>query len=91
MTVTNFRYYQLGYAPLPDPRERQRPARNYHHTRWCEVDGTLYAKGKVYHRGDQSPTSSMTREHSTLTLGDTWHIAYRNTERESWSSGGRVD
>lgn len=92
MTTTNFRYYQTGYLALPDQRvNRDRAERNFHVTRWCEVNGVLYAKGRVSHRSGPSLDSRLTREHFTLTLGETWHRVYRNTERESWGQNGRVD
>jgi len=45
----------------------------------------------VIGRRRPSLDSRLTREHFTLTLGETWHRVYRNTERESWGQNGRVD
>jgi len=48
----------------------------------------IFAKGNVYHRNERG---RRTGQHRTLPLGAQWHLAYRNTERGSWTAGGRVD
>jgi hypothetical protein len=48
----------------------------------------FYCKGTVYHRNGRGTRSG---EHQTLKLGQEWHLAYKNTEIESRSMGGRFD
>lgn len=57
--------------------------RNSRHvvTRYAEVFGDSYAKGTCRH---------VAGEHRMLKL-DGWHLVIENTQKQSWSSDGRVD
>jgi hypothetical protein len=54
------------------------------------VDGeqAYLCRGMIRH---QDSRGYATREHRILRLGNVVHIAVRNTEKASWSAGGRVD
>ena len=61
---------------------------NEHVCRIFQPNDTIYARGKVYHK---NLFGRLTGEHRSLKLGDEWHVAFHNTEIESWSVNGKFD
>lgn len=63
---------------------------NKHTCRQVRLSETeIVCTGNVYHR--EPWDGAISGEHATVKLGRTWWHAWRNTERASWSVGGRFD
>ena len=75
------------------PVQRTGPSgSNLHVCKQLKLQGgkRIYVKGKVFHRFPFNG-NPLTNQHPTVNLGDEWHIAYHNTEVQSWSMDGSFD
>lgn len=85
---------KLRDTARPAPLPRDRTDSNVHEVRqYVTPDGKRYARGNVFHRtpGWRGERGTITREHRTVNLGDTWHLVHANTQQEAWSMGGSFD
>jgi hypothetical protein len=77
---------------LPRPNDRgnvHQPAAGFPVT--YEGEQVYLVRGMIRHISSSPWGSRATGEHRPLRLGSVLHIAVRNTEKASWSGGGRVD
>jgi hypothetical protein len=85
---------RLGTLARVDALPRDRADSNRHDVKQVITpDGRRLAKGKVFHRtpGFGGEKGTLTREHRTINLGETWHLVYQNTQQAAWSMGGNFD
>lgn len=69
------------------PRNSQRS--NRHTVKMIKQGKKTCCYGKVYHR--LPDTDGLTGQHKTVDLGNVLHLAYKNTELDSLSIGGKID
>jgi hypothetical protein len=79
---------QIRRAAKQGALDRQTDSSN-RHVAMLYRNGSVYAKGRVYHREPHS--NRLTKQHFTLVLGDRWYEVHHNTEIRSWSQGGKFD